>query len=162
MKQSWYRSSCECCQGWIQRRICYYRFWRQGWPSHWKRWCSCSETSWSFSFGWISLVRSAQMARLTWQAGRQVGRGERPEWIEKRRSLWGVLKPVAVGGACAELPLAAGLSERAGQGCNFTLLWHIVQSLKTITWPSYRLLCVLLEESWTVVGGLWSHDKSLF
>lgn len=58
------------------------------------------------------------MARLV----RQAGRGERPEWIEKRKSYSGVLKPVAVGGDSAALPLAACLAQRGRQGCNITLL----------------------------------------
>ena len=62
------------------------------------------------------------MVWLARQAGRQASRGERPEWIERRRNYGGVLKPVAVGGECAVLPLAAGLGERGRQGCNITLV----------------------------------------
>lgn len=52
------------------------------------------------------------------------------------------------------MPLAASLWQ-GGLGCNFTLLWHTVQSFKTITCPFYRLLWVVRKNF--SFWGMWRY-----
>lgn len=52
------------------------------------------------------------------------------------------------------MPLAASLWQ-GGLGCNFTLLWHTVQSFKTITCPFYRLLWVVRKN--LSFWGMWRY-----